>query len=190
MLGAASLCKGTYHIQQGDLKEGLQLSTRNMEYATNCRKCPFTLPASNVHGQPRFDDRAHSTSKSRWRSLPLLKAHLDSGQKKKRVYKCLMCVFQGHSTPTYEGEHDLFEHMIDHQGGVLNGVELWGPLCLETSGPRMGLRQHSTSALQKTPGLRFQRAPSKCPSASDLRSSRPIAERSIDRAPTRKQDWK
>jgi hypothetical protein len=49
-----------------------------------------------------------------------------------------MCVLQGDALSSYESEHDLFEHMIIHQGGVLNGVELWGPLCLEPTGARIG----------------------------------------------------
>ncbi len=50
----------------------------------------------------------------------------------------MMCVLLGDPSHTYEGEHDFFEHMFIHQGGVLNGVELWGPLCLERSGVRIG----------------------------------------------------
>jgi hypothetical protein len=42
------------------------------------------------------------------------------------------------SSGTYDGEQDLFEHMSVHQGGVLNGIELWGPLCFEQGGVRMG----------------------------------------------------
>ncbi len=42
------------------------------------------------------------------------------------------------SAQTFEGEHDLFEHMSMHQGSVLNGVELWGPLYLELRGVRIG----------------------------------------------------
>jgi hypothetical protein len=137
-LAAAGFCKGAYYIQQGTLAKGLQLSAKNMEWTCHCRKCPFAIPASNEHGRPRFDDRAHSTSKLRWRSLLLFKSHLASSQRKKRIYKCLMCVLHGDPLSTYENEHDLFEHMIIHQGGVLNGVELWGPLCLEPTGVRIG----------------------------------------------------
>ncbi|KAJ9610756.1 hypothetical protein H2200_005533 [Cladophialophora chaetospira] len=124
VLAAASFCKGASHVQQGTLGKGLQLSAKNMEWTCHCRKCPFAIPADNEHGKPRFDDRAHSTSTMRWRSLFLFKSHLSTSQKKKRLYKCLMCVLLGDPSHTYEGEHDLFEHVFVHQGGVLNGVEL------------------------------------------------------------------
>lgn len=49
-----------------------------------------------------------------------------------------MCILLGEKAVLFDGEHDLFEHMINHQGGVLNGVELWGPLCVDPSGVRIG----------------------------------------------------
>ena len=137
VLAAASFCKGAYYIQQGILNKGLSLSAKNMEWACHCRKCPFAIPADTQHGRPRFDDRAKSTLKLRWRSLLLFKSHLATSQKKKRVYKCLICVLQGIQVPTFESEHDMFEHMITHQGGVSNGIELWGPLSLEPTGVRV-----------------------------------------------------
>ncbi|KIW66096.1 hypothetical protein PV04_08300 [Phialophora macrospora] len=138
VLAAAGFCKGAYLVQQATLGKGLQLSAKNLEWTCHCRKCPFTIPAANEQGRPRFDDRAHSTTKLRWRSLLLFKSHLSCSQKKKRMYKCLMCVMLRESSGTYDGEQDLFEHMSAHQGGVLNGIELWGPLCLEQNGVRIG----------------------------------------------------
>lgn len=71
----------------------------------------------------------------------LFKAHVASKEKKKRVYKCPMCILMGANAVLYDGEHDFFEHMIIHQGGVLNGVELWGPLCVEPGGVRIGTEE-------------------------------------------------
>jgi hypothetical protein len=138
LLAAAAFCKGAYYVQQGTLAKGLQLSTKNMEWTCHCKKCPFAIPAAHSNGRPCFDDKAHSTKQLRWRSLLLFKSHLASSQKKKRIYKCLLCVLSRDASATYGSENELFEHMIVHQGGVVNGVELWGPLCLETSGVRMG----------------------------------------------------
>ncbi|ETI25478.1 hypothetical protein G647_02251 [Cladophialophora carrionii CBS 160.54] len=138
VLAAAGFCKGAYYVQQGTLGKGLQLSAKNMQWTCHCRKCPFAIPAANEGGRPRFDDEAHSTAKLRWRSLLLFKSHLACSQRKKRLYKCLMCVMLRETSCTYDGEESLFEHMFLHQGGVLHGVELWGPLCFEQSGIRIG----------------------------------------------------
>lgn len=112
---------------------------KNMEWACHCRKCPFTTPADrDERGRPRFDDQIHVVDRLRFRSLLLFKSHLSSSQKKKRIYKCLICVMGGDSSSTFGGEHHLFEHMTHHQGGILNGVELTGPICLERTGVRVG----------------------------------------------------
>ncbi|OQU99457.1 hypothetical protein CLAIMM_05088 [Cladophialophora immunda] len=139
VLAAAGFCKGAYYIQQGIYEKGVQVSMKNMEWACHCRKCPFTTPADrDERGRARFDDKAHSTRNLRWRSLLLFKSHISSSRQNTRVYRCLLCVLLGDSTSVYQGEHSLFEHMFHHQGGVVNGVELWGPICLDPSGARMG----------------------------------------------------
>jgi hypothetical protein len=134
MMANAGFCKGAYYVQQGMIASGLKLATKHMEWSCHCKKCPFATPADHMNGRPKFDDRAHTTKNLRWRTLLLFKSHIISKDKKKRQYKCLMCVLMGNSAIVYDSEHDLFEHMIDHQGGALNGRELWGPLCLETTG--------------------------------------------------------
>ncbi|KIX99711.1 uncharacterized protein Z520_04347 [Fonsecaea multimorphosa CBS 102226] len=142
VLAAAGFCKGAYYIQQGIYEKGVQVSMKNMEWACHCRKCSFATPADrDERGRARFDDKPHSTRNLRWRSLLLFKSHISSGsgrQNTTRAYRCLICVLLGDSTSVYQGEHPLFEHMFHHQGGVVNGVELWGPICLEPSGARMG----------------------------------------------------
>ena len=44
----------------------------------------------------------------------------------------------GGSSCVIDGESELLEHMFTHQGSVLKGVELWGPLCLESNRARVG----------------------------------------------------
>lgn len=138
-LAAAGFCKGAYYVQQGVYEKAVQVSMKNMEWACHCRKCHFATPADrDQSGRPRFDDKIYAVSKLRFRSLLLFKSHLASNQKKKRLYKCLICVLAGDSSSTLEGEQSLLEHVSHHQGGVLNGLDLYGPICLEPSGPRMG----------------------------------------------------
>ncbi|OAP56454.1 hypothetical protein AYL99_09633 [Fonsecaea erecta] len=139
VLAAAGLCKGAYYIQQGAYEKGVQVSMKNMEWTCHCRKCPFATPADrDERGRARFDDNIHSTRNLRWRSLLLFKSHISSSRQNTRVYRCLICVLLGDSTSVYQGEHHLFEHLFHHQGGVLNGIELWGPICLAAGGASMG----------------------------------------------------
>ncbi|KIX03431.1 uncharacterized protein Z518_06983 [Rhinocladiella mackenziei CBS 650.93] len=138
-LTAAGFCKGAYYVQQGIYDKAVQVSMKNMEWSCHCRKCPFATPADrDERGRPRFDDRIYEANTLRFRSLLLFKSHLSSSQKKRRFYKCLICVFGGDSSSSFEGEHHLFEHMSRHQGGVLGGLELCGPICLEPNGVRAG----------------------------------------------------
>ncbi|KIW93843.1 uncharacterized protein Z519_05158 [Cladophialophora bantiana CBS 173.52] len=139
VLAAAGFCKGAYYVQQGIYEKGVQVSMKNMEWACHCRKCPFATPADrDERGRARFDDKVHSTRNLRWRSLVLFKSHISSSQKKSRLYRCLLCVLLGDSSSVFQGEQHLFEHMFHHQGGIVNGVELWGPICLDPGGARMG----------------------------------------------------
>ncbi|KAH0839158.1 hypothetical protein AYO21_05578 [Fonsecaea monophora] len=139
VMAGAGLCKGAYYIQQGIYEKGVRVSMKNLEWACYCRKCSFATPADrDDRGRARFDDKSHATRDLRWRSLLLFKSHISSSRQNTRVYRCLLCVLVGDVTSVYQGEHHLFEHMFHHQGGVLNGVELWGPICLDPGGPRMG----------------------------------------------------
>jgi len=138
-LAAAGFCKGAYYVQQGMYEKSVQVSMKNMEWSCHCRKCPFTTPADrDERGRPRFDDRVYEAPNLRFRSLLLFKSHLSSGPKKRRVYKCLVCVLGRASSSTFESEQHLLEHMFHHQGAMLGGVELSGPVCLEPTGLRVG----------------------------------------------------
>ncbi|EHY53711.1 hypothetical protein HRR83_003926 [Exophiala dermatitidis] len=131
----AGFCTGATYAQQGIYEKSLRVSMKNMEWSCHCRKCPFTTPADrDEHGRPKFDDRIYQLSKLRFRTLFLFKSHLPATKQKKHLYKCLICALSGDSSPTYDGELHLFEHISHHQGASFGTVELSGPISLESTG--------------------------------------------------------
>jgi len=138
-IGAAGFCKGAYYVQQGAYDKSVQVSMKNMEWACHCRKCSFATPTGrDDRGRPCFDDNIYEASKLRFRPLLLFKSHLSSKDKKPRVYKCLICILGGDSSSTLQGEEHLLEHLSHHQGAAISGVELFGPICIEPTGVRVG----------------------------------------------------
>ncbi|KAK4943552.1 hypothetical protein LTR10_016846 [Elasticomyces elasticus] len=162
-LAAAGLCKGAYYVQNGVYEKALQVAMKNLEWACHCKKCSFATPADrDERGRPRFDDSIHEASKLRFRSLLLFKSHLTPSQNTGRLYKCLICLLCGDSSSTFSGEQHLFEHITHHEGAVLAGVELYGPICLEPAGIRAGSERTFDLCFSNNPRL------SRPPSAVEL----------------------
>jgi len=111
------------------------------------------------------------TKRRRCVSDPCFYSSRTSGRlKRQRVYKCLVCVLLGDSPSTYEGERHLLEHMSHHTGGRLEGVELYGPICLEPSGTRMGWERTFDICFPDNPRWSLP------PSTTELDGSREIVE--------------
>lgn len=134
-LGASGLCSSAYYILTGEYEKGVKLSVKSLEYACHCTKCSFATPAGrDPRGRPRFDDSIHQSPPLRFRSLFLFKSHIATKKSRKRQYRCMICVVSGDHSALYEGESHLFEHVAHHGRATVDGVELAGPICVNSNG--------------------------------------------------------
>ncbi|KIW41233.1 uncharacterized protein PV06_06807 [Exophiala oligosperma] len=134
-------CKYAYDLRQGSTKKALcriLFGTYHTEVAYKCAsiKCSFTSRAIKRNNGYQIDDRVRQFAEGvRYRWLFLAKSHVQQHRDQEQpTFRCLICTLLGDDSGMFEGIRSLLAHVADHQGAILGGSQLQGPIIFSNHG--------------------------------------------------------
>ncbi|EHY60078.1 hypothetical protein HRR83_006437 [Exophiala dermatitidis] len=133
-------CKHAYDLREGSIKKGLSLAPASvysgkLVYKCASSKCQFTGNAIHDKSGYHVNDKIFSSpSGIQWRWMFLAKSHIQQKEPKDPSFRCLVCLMLGDDSGIYHGHDVLLAHLVGHQGALLGGTRLEGPLLFTNHG--------------------------------------------------------